>query len=122
MAAIIVGTTGATWGLIAESGIILQSAGAKDTREKAQVRDESGNFVLISFYNPTKTHTLSGVIIGTSGIADAAPGISLTIANAFTGFGGVTAGGIYTDDVDISATNNEFQKITVNATQYPLIA
>lgn len=119
MAAIIVGTSGATWGLTSETGIIVQSAGAKSAREKNQVRNETGEFVLISFFNPTKTHSIAGVTTGATGISAAAPGVSLTVANVF---GGVSAGGIYTDDVDFTGTNNEFQKITVNATQYPLIS
>lgn len=121
MAAIIVGTTGATWGLSAEVGIIVQSAGAKDSREKNEVRNEIGEFALVSYYNPLKKHTIAGVFKGTTGIAGAQPGLALTVANAYNTYGGATAGLIYTDDLDIAGVNNEFLKLTVNATQYPLI-
>jgi hypothetical protein len=122
MSAIIVGTTGATWGLSAETGIICQSAGAKETREKNQVRNETGDFVMISFFNPTKTHTIEGVVKSSTGVAAAAPGVALTVANTFGSYGAVSAGGIYTDDIDVKGVNNDFTKISVNATQYPLIS
>jgi hypothetical protein len=121
MAVITIGTSGATWGLTAETGIIVQSVGAKTSREKNQVRNEAGEFVLVAFYNPTTTYAISGVLVGSAGIAGAAPGVVLTVANTTT-LGGVSAGGIYTDDVDVQGTNTEFKKITVNATRYPLIS
>jgi len=120
MPVVTIGTTGATWGLTAETGIIVQSVGAKTQREKNQVRNESGEFVLVAFYNPTTSYSISGVMTGTTGISAAAPGVVLTVANTTT-VGGVTVGGIYTDDVDVQASNTEFKKITVNATRYPLI-
>lgn len=121
MAVITIGTTGALWGVTAETGIICQTATAKVTREKNQVRNESGEFCLVSFYNPLQTFNIQGVFTGASGIAAAAPGISLTVANTNTG-NGVSAGGIYTDDVEVAKVNTEFKKYTVNATQYPLIS
>lgn len=121
MAVITIGVTGALWGVTAETGIICQSTSAKVSREKNQVRNESGEFALVSFYNPLQTFTVSGVFTSAAGIATAAPGVALTIANTNTG-NGVTAGGIYTDDVEIAKVNTEFKKVTANATQYPLIS
>ncbi len=120
MAAITIGTTGATWGLSAETGVLVQSINAKVSREKNQVRNETGEFVLVSFYNPLQTIQLQAVTTATSGINAAAPGVALTLAYSST-LNGVTQGGIYTDDVEVPRTNTEFKKITVNATQYPLI-
>jgi hypothetical protein len=117
MAVITIGTTGATWGLTAETGILVQTTSSKDTREKNQVRDEQGDFALVSFYNPTQSLSIAGVIIGTTGIAAAAPGVALTVANKNNG-NGVTTGGVYTDDVDVASSNTEFKKITANATRY----
>jgi len=117
MAVITIGATGAAWGLAAETGLLVQTTTSKDTREKNQVRDEQGDFALVSFYNPTQSLSISGVIVGTTGIAAAAPGVALTVANVNI-TNGVTTGGIYTDDVDISKGNTEFKKITANATRY----
>lgn len=117
MAVIIIGTTGATWGLTAETGVIVQTVTNKTSREKNLVRNEAGDVALGSFYNPLRTISISAVIVGTSGIAAAAPGVSLTVANGGSSNGGPT-GGIYTDDVETAGGNTEFKKCTVNATQY----
>jgi hypothetical protein len=117
MPVITIGTTGATWGLTAETGILIQSFSSKGSREKNQVRDGQGDFALVAFYNPLQSISISGVIVGTGGIAAAAPGVALTVANVNNG-NGVTTGGVYTDDVDVSGANTEFRKITANATRY----
>ena len=46
MAVIIIGTTGATWGLTAETGVIVQTATNKTSREKNLVKNEQGDVVL----------------------------------------------------------------------------
>tara|TARA_R110000796_G_scaffold554_1_gene1960 strand:+ start:1143 stop:1505 length:363 start_codon:yes stop_codon:yes gene_type:complete len=117
MAVITIGQTGATWGLTAETGLLVQTHTSKDTREKNQVRDEQGDFALVSFYNPTQSVSVSGVMITATGVAAAAPGVVLVIANTNSA-NGVTTGGIYTDDVDVTKGNTEFKKLTANATRY----
>lgn len=121
MAVITIGITGAIWGVTAETGIICQSTTAKASREKNQVRNEVGEFALVSFYNPLQTFSVQGVYTSAAGIAAAQPGTALTIANTNSA-NGVSAGGIYTDDVEVSKANTEFKKVAANATQYPLIA
>ena len=117
MAVITIGTTGATWGLTAETGLLVQTTSNKVSREKNEVRDEQGDFALVAYYNPLRKITISGVIVGTTGIAAAAPGVALTVANLETA-NGITTGGVYCDDVDVSKENTGFKKITANATQY----
>ena len=121
MAVITKGTTGCVWGLTAEVGILVQTVGAKTTIEKNEVRNEAGEFVAIAFYNPTKTYSVAGVMTGgAGGIATASVGAVLTLVNTASG-NGVTTGLILTDDIDIQKTNTDWQKISVNATQRPLI-
>lgn len=117
MAVITIGTTGASWGLTAETGILIQTLSDKVSSEKNEVRNNVGEFALIAFYNTLRKISLSGVIVGTTGIAAAAPGVALTIAGKGTA-NGATTGGVYTDDVELSGTNTEFRKISANATQY----
>jgi hypothetical protein len=117
MAVITIGTTGATWGLTAETGIIVQTTSDKTNREKNEVRNEQGDISLVAYYNPLRKLTVSGVIVGSTGIAAAAPGVALTVANKGT-TNGVTTGGVFCDDVELAGTNTEFKKITANATQY----
>ena len=117
MAVITIGTTGATWGLTAETGLLVQTTTDKVSREKNEVRDEQGDFALVAFYNPLRKMTVTGVIVGATGIAAAAPGVALTIANAGV-TNGITTGGVYCDDVELAGGNTEFRKITANATRY----
>lgn len=122
MAAVTIGVTGATWGLTAETGILVQTVSQKTSRQKNEVRNNTGDVVLVSYYNQTSEYAIAGVLTGITGIAAASPGAALTVANQSTiGQGAVTAGHIYTNDVDVQGASTEFQKITVNATQYPLI-
>ena len=99
---------------------LLPRASAQKPLEKNQVRNESGEFVAVAFYNATQTFSVAGVLTGSSGLASAAPGVALTLANTATN-NGVAAGLIVVDDVDVSKGNTEFKKISINATQYPLI-
>lgn len=115
-----IGSAGVIWGLSTETGIIAQSVSAKTTREKNQVRNESGEFVAVAFYNATQTFSVSGVLTGAGGLATAAPGVAMSLANTAI-LNGVTQGLIVVDDVDVSRGNTEFKKISINATQYPLI-
>ena len=76
-----IGSAGVIWGLTAETGIIAQSVSAKTTREKNQVRNESGEFVAVAFYNATQTYAVAGVLTNASGLATAAPGVALSLTN-----------------------------------------
>lgn len=118
MAVITIGTTGVTFGLTAETGMLIQTVGAKTQREKAEVKDNIGEVVSVSYFNATQTYSISAVLTGV--ITNAAPGLALTLANTISG--GVTTGGIYVDDVDVQRSNADVQKITVNGTRYPNIA
>jgi hypothetical protein len=117
MAVITIGTTGASWGLTAETGLLVQTFSQKTTREKNQVRNEAGDFALVAYYNPTQAVSVSGVIIGATGASAAQPGVALTLTNATTGSNGSPTGGLYVDDIEISASNTDFKKFTANATR-----
>jgi hypothetical protein len=121
MAVTTIGTTGAVWGMTAETGIIVQTGSASINREKNEVRNEVGEVSLVAYFNYTQAYSIEGVVVGTAGIAGAAAGVALTIANV-QNTNGVTTGGIYTDEVELTLSNTEFKKIRVSATRYPLIA
>ena len=121
MSVTIKGTAGVCWGLTADAGILVQTVGSKTSIEKNEVRNHEGEFVAIAFYNPTKTFSISGVMTGTTGGIATATVANVIASNNFNSLGGVSAGLILVDDVDISKGNTEWNKITVNATQRPLI-
>ena len=118
MAVTTIGVTGATWGLTAETGVLIQTVSQKVQTEKNEVRNEIGEFKLVAYYNPLGKFTLAAVVAGSTGIAAAAPGVALTVANSISGTNGMPTGGIYTDDVEVAGGNTEFKKINVSATKY----
>lgn len=117
MAVITIGTTGGQWGLSSETGIIAQDVTFKAGREKNIKRDQNGEPALIAFYGATQTVHVHGIIIGSSGVAAAAPGVALTLSNTNT-LNGVSSGACYVDDVELKKVNVDFVEINVNGTQY----
>jgi enoyl-[acyl-carrier-protein] reductase (NADH) len=107
-----------TFGATAETGIILYSFSRSVQSSKSELMDEDGDIVAVSYYGATATISLSGAINGSSGVATAAVGGLLTLANATTAHG-VTGGKIVVDSVSSEAGSDAFRTITIEATQYP---
>lgn len=128
MPVITAGTTGASWGLTAETGIIAQTFGFKPSKEFKEERGPQGDDVLLAWFNPKLKYTIAGVTVGTSGVAAANPGVALVIANdpassgAAYGVSGSNAIYVDGDGVDLPQANVEFRKINVSGTKYALIA
>lgn len=106
------------FGATAETGIILSSFSRSVQSQKAELMDEDGDIVAVSFYGRTATISLTGAINGTTGVATASIGGLLTLANATTEFG-VTGGKIVVDSVSSEQGSDAFKTISVEATQYP---
>jgi hypothetical protein len=68
------------------------------------------------YFNFTANYSFSGVINANSGLATAAVGTALTVANTTTG-GGVSGGGIYTRTVALEHAAKGMRSITVTAKQ-----
>jgi hypothetical protein len=107
-----------TFGATAETGIILSSFTRSVQGQKSELMDEDGDIVAVSTYGRTAKISISGAINGTTGIATASVGATLTIANATTDFG-VTGGKIVVDSVSNEQGSDKFRTINVEATQYP---
>jgi phosphatidylglycerophosphate synthase len=121
MAATVITSTAASnviFGATAETGIILSSFSRSVQSSKAELMDEDGDIVAVSHYGKTATISLTGAINGTSGVATAAVGGLLTLANATTEFG-VTGGKIVVDSVSSEQGSDAFKTLTIEATQYP---
>jgi hypothetical protein len=113
--------TGVTFGMAAETGILVTSYSAAVKSDKLEVRDENGSVKLISYYNPVQTITVAGTVAGTSGVAAAQVGVALTIANTDTLTGGIASGINIVDSVTVSKKQNGFKDISISASRYPLI-
>jgi phosphatidylglycerophosphate synthase len=106
------------FGATAESGLILSSFSRSVQSSKAELMDEDGDIVAVSHYGKTATISLTGAINGSSGLATAAVGGLLTLANTTTEFG-VTGGKIVVDSVSSEQGSDAFKTLTIEATQYP---
>ena len=121
MAATIVSSSAATsvvFGCTAETGIIINTFSRQVAREKAEVMDNDGDVVAVSYYKPTATISIEGVVNGSTGIAAAAPGVALTLASSVSG-NGITGGSVIVDSVTRNETSEGFATFAVEGTQYP---
>lgn len=125
MSVITAGQSGASWGLNPEVGVIAQKLDFKIGRTLKEELGPQGDAALLAWFNAKAKYTGSGVIIGSTGWAAAAPGIAIAIVNdpQTSGTYGITAANsIYGDDAEIPQANTEFKKVTFNGTKYANIA
>jgi hypothetical protein len=123
MAATVISSSAAAsvvFGCTAESGLIINNFSRTTQREKAEITDEDGDVVAVSYYKPTATISLDGVLNGSTGIAAAAPGVALSI-NSTTSGNGITAGSVIVDSTTRTQTSEGFTTFAVEGTQYPLL-
>jgi hypothetical protein len=123
MPATIVSSSAATsvvFGCTAETGILINSFSRQVSREKAEIMDNDGDVVALSYFKPTATISIEGSVNGSTGVAAAAPGVALSL-NSTTSGNGITGGSIIVDSVTRSETSEGFATFSVEATQYPSI-
>ena len=106
------------FGCTAETGILISTFSREISREKAEVMDNDGDVVAVSYYKPTASISIEGVVNGTTGVMAAAPGVALSI-NSTTSGNGITGGSIIVDSVSREETSEGFASFSVSATQYP---
>lgn len=123
MAAITIGITGTTWGITAETGVLIQKFDRKVNRKVKEVANETGETALVSMYNPVADYTFNTYMTlgGTTGVALVAAGVVQAYSNTTSG-AGVATGGIYTMEVTYSQANEDFKQINWTSKQWPLIA
>jgi hypothetical protein len=123
MPATIVSSSAATsvvFGCTAETGILINSFSRQVSREKAEIMDNDGDVVALSYFKPTATISIEGSVNGSTGVAAAAPGVALSL-NSTTSGNGITGGSIIVDSATRSETSEGFATFSVEATQYPSI-
>ena len=116
MAAILLGTAGLSFGLVAETGGIIQNLEVRLGREKAEVKDPDGDTVAAAYYNPTEEISFEHFPTGSTGIAAASPGVAVSLSNYTPG-----AGIIITEEVTTTRPNTDYRKVAVRAMVHPLI-
>jgi hypothetical protein len=115
MAAVTIGTTGLSFGLVAEAGIgLVQSFSEARNVEKNEVRNNAGDIVAIGYYNATTSYSLSVAITGSYNVTAGAALAAL--ANA------TTLGTTRIDSITINKSNDAFTTLDISATGYPNVS
>jgi hypothetical protein len=115
MAATLLGTSGLSFGITAESGGLVQSFSETRNIQRAEARNGSGEVVGLSLYNPTKSYSYT--FLTTASMSTAAGAVLSSIANASD-----VTGKVVVDSVSISKTADGYQTASINATQFPNVS
>ena len=102
------------YGITNETGIILTSFSRNVQAVKTEVRDAVNDVVAVAYSGLTAAISLEGFVNGSVTMDVAA---LLTLTNDTTS-GGLTGGTILVDSYNESASQDEFRKLSVSATQY----
>lgn len=113
MAATIVGLTSITFGGSAETVAVFTSFSQTSDSDKVVVVDEDGDHVAVAYHGKKSVAQMSGYLKSTTPTI----GASISLANATAGLGGVT-GTFYVDSVAVSRAPNDFQQVTISATNH----
>jgi hypothetical protein len=113
MAATIVGLSSITFGGSAETVAVFTSFSQTSDSDKTIVVDEDGDHVAVAFHGKKSVASMSGFLKSTVPTI----GASITLANATAGLAGVT-GTFFVDSVAISRAPNDFQQVTIGASNH----
>ena len=118
---ILINLSGATFLLAAETGVIIQSEERSTESKLKEVFDASKGYTVgYVFYDFVANQDFSAIVNGTTGLAIAAPGVALSLANDL-GIGsaknGVATGGLYTKTVKISNQGEDLRMISGSCVQ-----
>lgn len=123
--------SGTVFLMLAETGLIIKKFTRGTSREEIMVYDPSVGYDVGSVdHNPKASYSISGITTsgtvstpGGAGIAAAAPGVALTIANLTYGNGvgtsGADNGGVYTQTTSLDQGEKALREISVTARQHP---
>ena len=120
---VLINLSAATFLMAAETGVIIQSADRDITSKLKEVYDASKGYVSgYVFYDFIANISFNAILNGTTGLALAAPGVALTMANntslvTATGGNGVATGGVYVKDVKLNHASEELIMLSGSAFQ-----
>jgi len=114
----LVNLTGYQWGVESdETGINIESFEATIKPEQKEfLKDKKGSKIGFAVDVPEAEYTISGEVSGSTGLMAATFATAVTVANDHAEFG-MSAGGIYLDEVNPSQSRNGFRKITFKLSQ-----
>lgn len=125
-APVLVNISSATFLLTAETGCIIQSADRSVDSKLKEIYDASLGYVMgYVFYDFVATQDWNSILNGTTGLAIAAPGVALSLANTLgvaSGQNGVNAGGTYCKTVKISHGSEDLRMLSGSTIQRAAIS
>jgi uncharacterized protein (DUF697 family) len=113
MSATIVGLSSITFGGSAETVAVFTSFSQTSDSDKTNVVDEDGDIIAVGYHGKKSVASMSGYIKATLPTI----GATISLANATASLGGVT-GTFYVDSVAKSVAPNDFQSVTIGATNH----
>lgn len=117
MPATTIGQSGLLFGVSAEAGVgLVQSFTETRNSDKVEARNQTGDVVGLSYYNPTTAYALSVAVTGN--YTQVAGTILTTLANALT----AGSNKIVIDSVTVNKSNDAFVTVDIAATGYPSLA
>ena len=118
---VLINLTGATFLISAETGVLIQSFSSDVESKMREVFNAALGYVIgYVFYDFMRSISWSAIVNGSTGLAIAAPGVALTLANDFgigTAKNGVATGGVYTKNVSVSHSGEDLRMISGSAVQ-----
>lgn len=113
MSATIVGLSSITFGGSSETVAVFTSFSQTSDSDKVVVVDEDGDHVALAYHGKKSVAQMSGYLKSTTPTI----GASITLANATSNLGGVS-GTFYVDSVAVSRAPNDFQQVTIGASNH----
>lgn len=110
------GTAGLVWGCTSETGGLVQSVTVNNAVKTKTVANHEGETVGKSMYDRSETIEVVIYYTAASGLGGADPAETLTVASYTP-----AAGLVLCDSVRIELNNEDYKKLTISATCYPLI-
>ena len=118
---VLVDLPNATFLMAAETGVIIESEDREVESKLKEIYNAALGYVCgLVFYDFMASYNWSAILNGVTGLALAAPGVALSLANSFgigTNMNGVATGGIYSKNVKVSHAGEDLRKISGTAMQ-----
>ena len=118
---VLVNLPNATFLMAAETGVIIESSDREVESKWKDIFNAATGYTLgYVVYDFLASINWSAILNGITGLALAAPGVALTMANQFgvgTAQNGVSSGGVYTKTAKVAHQGEDLRKISGTAVQ-----
>jgi hypothetical protein len=114
MAANLIGLPSVTFGITAETGVVVQNFTSTETAETTEISKHNGTFSAVAFSNRKQNISLSG------NCNDAVDSVGATLTLAANA-GAVSSGTYHVTDTSYTETSDGFNSFDISATKFPAL-